>query len=157
MTQNRSNQFIVGLFVIAGLASLFIALALITGRTGPTDTYYTVMNNVAGIKYGTPVVFEGYHIGQVDDIEPYETEEGMQFRLTLAVREDWRIPSDSQTLVSSPGILAGKTILIRGGQSPEQFAPGDTSPALGWGSLFAARAQRGDRIAGLGQPVCGPE
>ena len=32
--------------------------------------YFVTYNNVSGIKYGTPVAFEGYQVGQVEIIEP---------------------------------------------------------------------------------------
>lgn len=138
MTQSNINQFVVGLFVLAGIATLFVGLALITGRAGPTDSYYTVLNNVAGVKYGTQVVYEGYPIGQVESIEPQETDEGMQFKLELAVEKDWRIPEDSTAAISSPGVLAAKTILIRGGRARTYLAPGDTLPAIGTDSMLGA-------------------
>jgi len=138
VTQYRINQFAVGLFVLAGLVTLFLMLAMLTGRTGPTHSYFTVLNNVAGVQYGTQVVYEGYPIGQVQNIEPEPGDEGLQFRLELAVDRNWQIPDDSVTVVSSPSVLSAKTILIRGGKSQNYFEPGDTLPAIGSASMFGA-------------------
>lgn len=138
MTQYRINQFIVGIFVLAGLVTLFVALALLTGRTGPTDTYYTLLDNVAGVKFGTQVVYEGYPIGQVENIEPTEADGKLRFQLALAIKKDWNIPKDSHAVISAPSVLSAKTILIRGGESTEYFAPGDNLPAIGSGSMFGA-------------------
>ena len=42
MRNNKINYLVVGGFVIAMMAGLAAALALLTGRTGATDEYYTV-------------------------------------------------------------------------------------------------------------------
>lgn len=151
MTQYRINQFVVGSFVLAGLATLFIALALLTGRTGPSDRYYTLLDNVAGVKYGTPVVYEGFHVGQVESIEPDQSEGKLRFRLQLSVRKDWRIPTDSITLISAPGVLAAKSIMIRGGKATSYFEPGDTLPSVKGGSMFAALGDIAQTFADLSQ------
>lgn len=151
MTQYRINQFVVGAFVIAGLVTLFIGLALLTGRTGPTDHYYTLLNNVAGVKFGTQVVYEGYPVGQVDSVEPFESDGKLLFRLTLAVKKGWRIPTDSTAVISSPSVLSAKTILIRGGSSTRYFAPGDNLPAIGTGSMFGALEDMAQTFADLSE------
>lgn len=138
MTQSNINQFVVGLFVLACITTLFAGLAMITGRTGPTDSYFTLLDNVAGVKYGTQVVYEGYPIGQVESIEPQATEQGMQFKLELAVEKDWRIPEHSTAMISYPGVLAASTISIRGGKSRNYLEPGDTLPAEGTAGIFGA-------------------
>jgi phospholipid/cholesterol/gamma-HCH transport system substrate-binding protein len=97
-----------------------------------------VLNNVAGVKYGTQVVYEGYPIGQVESIKPQATDQGMQFKLELAVRKDWRIPEHSTAVISSPGVLAARTILIRGGGSRTYLEPGDTLPSAGTADMFGA-------------------
>ncbi len=138
MTQNKTDQFTVGLFVLAGLTSLFVVLALLTGKTGPTDTYFTTLENVAGIKFGTQVVYEGYPIGQVEELNPVDDNGQMKFNITMGIRKNWRIPSDSSAIVFAPSVLAAKTILIKGGKSPDSFSPGDTLPSAPTPDIFGA-------------------
>ena len=49
MTAFKVNLTVVGVFVVAALATLIVSLALLAGRTGPTDTDYTEFGNVAGL------------------------------------------------------------------------------------------------------------
>ena len=53
MKSNKVNYVVVGSFVLAILVGLVISVAMLTGRTGATDTYFAVYDNVTSIKYGT--------------------------------------------------------------------------------------------------------
>ena len=70
MKRENINYLAVGLFVIVIMSAFFVVVYKITGRTGPTDHYFVTYDNVTGIKYGTPVSYEGYQVGQVELIEP---------------------------------------------------------------------------------------
>ena len=100
------------------------ALLLLTGRTGATDTYYAVYDNVAGVKFGTSVRFEGYEIGQVETVEPVTADGRTRFRVTLAVQSGFPIPRESEASVASAGLLAGSAISITRGQSSDVLDPG---------------------------------
>jgi phospholipid/cholesterol/gamma-HCH transport system substrate-binding protein len=78
---------------------------------------------VEGIKYGTPVLYEGYQIGQVDLVEPQREGGGTQFRITLAVTRGWQIPEDSIAAVVKSGLLSAVAIDIEEGKSPNPLAP----------------------------------
>ena len=65
MRSHFLNYTLVGVFVSAMIAALVVVLSLLAGRTGPTDTYSTVLDDVTDIKYGTLVRFAGFPIGQV--------------------------------------------------------------------------------------------
>ncbi|MFQ5773851.1 MAG: MlaD family protein [Kiloniellaceae bacterium] len=115
MYNKRINYVAVGLFVSAMLIAAAISVALLSGRTGPTDRYYVVLDNVADIKFGTQVRYEGYPIGQVQRIAPVPDGARMRFRVDLNVARGWRIPADSVARIGSSGFLAAKTIDIAGG------------------------------------------
>ncbi len=70
MRNHFLNYTAVGIFVAAMIAALVVALSLLSGRTGPTDTYFVVLDDVTDVKYGTVVRFAGYPIGQVEEISP---------------------------------------------------------------------------------------
>ena len=110
MTNHRINYAVVGIFVIAALVSLVAAVAVLTGQTGSTTTYFTTYKNVGGLKFGTQVLYEGYPVGQVEEIAPEEFKGSTRFRITLAIAEGWRIPADSIAEVSASGLLAAVTI-----------------------------------------------
>lgn len=111
------NYVIVGLFVLAAIVGVVLSLAMLTGRTGATDRYFTIYDNVGGVKFGTPVLFEGYTIGQVEDVEPEITDAGTRFRVEIAVEEGWPIPEDSSADVTASGFLGGVMINISAGDS----------------------------------------
>ena len=56
MRSSKINYLIVGLFVLAMIGALVTTVAMLTGRTGAVDNYYTYYANVNGIKFGTQVV-----------------------------------------------------------------------------------------------------
>jgi phospholipid/cholesterol/gamma-HCH transport system substrate-binding protein len=129
MTSFKVNLTIVGVFVLAALATLVIALAVLAGRTGPTDTYYTEYSNVAGLKFGSQVMFEGYPIGQVEEVDPMSGDSRLRFRVEISIARGWQIPDDSIARSVSPGVLAPQTIAITAGKSQTMLKPGDTIPS----------------------------
>ena len=64
MKSNKVNYVVVGVFVLAMLVGAIAAIALLSGRTGPTETYFTSYGDVSGIKFGTKVLYMGYPVGQ---------------------------------------------------------------------------------------------
>jgi phospholipid/cholesterol/gamma-HCH transport system substrate-binding protein len=123
------NYAAVGGFVVAMLIACVATISALTGRTGATDDYYLVLSNVADVKFGTQVRYEGYPIGQVERIVPEPAENGMRFRLEVSVRQGWRLPDDSLARVGSSSLLAAKTIDIASGKSPTPLKPGTEIPS----------------------------
>jgi phospholipid/cholesterol/gamma-HCH transport system substrate-binding protein len=126
MKNARINYVVVGGFVIAMAVGLVAAVALLTGRTGATDSYYVVYRNVAGVKFGTQVLFEGFPVGQVEEIEPMPVDDGMRFRVEVGVKEGWKVPDDSVAEITAPGLLSAFTVNIMGGKSKTALEPGST-------------------------------
>jgi len=124
MKASRINYFAVGLFVIASIVGLVVAIAVLSGRTGATDPYYAIYRNVTGVKFGTQVMYEGYPIGQVETVTPVPEVGRMTFRVDFAVRQGWRIPEDSVATIAAPGLLAAITISIQAGKSETALKPG---------------------------------
>src|SRR5262245_25098910 len=116
MQDSRINYVVVGAFVSAMLVAFVAIISILAGSSGSTDKYYTVYNNVGGIKYGTQVLYEGYQIGQVMSVEPVAGEHTMMFRVNLEVEEGWKIPDDSVAVAAVSGLLSAMTVDIRGGQ-----------------------------------------
>ncbi len=129
MTSTKLNLTLVGVFVLAGIASLVFVLAVLSGRTGEVDTYYTSYSNVTGLKFGSQVLFEGYPVGQVERVEPVENDGRMSFRVQLSVTAGWKIPDDSVAVSTASGVLAPQTIAIQAGRSAKPFEPGATIPS----------------------------
>lgn len=124
MTGFRGNLVAVGTLVLAALGSLLLVLAILAGRTGATDHYYTLYDNVTGLKYGSQVFYEGYAVGQVERIEPDMDADHMQFRVEMTVRKGWHIPEDSIARSVTVSFLAPQTIAITAGKSARMLSPG---------------------------------
>lgn len=138
MRRDNINYLAVGVFVIAVGAALLVTLYKITGRAGPTDTYHVYYDNVAGIKYGTGVYYEGFQVGQVEAVVPEAGADGLRFRVEFSVRQGWRVPEDSVARVVASGLLSAVTIDIAEGASASVLAPGSEVRGRGQANLFAA-------------------
>ena len=136
MKRDHVNYVLVGAFVLAMLSLAATGLFLVTGRTGPVDTYYVVYDHVTGLDRGTPVYFEGYQVGRVEAIEPRRTAQGMHYRVEISVREDWPVPADSVAQMTASGLLAQLSINIRQGEADALLEPGEVIAGQEGGDLF---------------------
>lgn len=128
-----------------------IIISILAGSTGATDKYYTVYNNVGGLKYGTQVLYEGYQIGQVDSIEPMFDDDSVQFRVDIEIDEGWVIPDDSVARATVSGLLSAMTIDIAGGESTQPLLPGALIPGVAPSNFFAALSEIGAEFGDLSQ------
>jgi len=126
MKKEKTNYFMVGLFVIAGFLLLFVMLFKITGGQSDSDEYYVVFDNVTGIKDGIVVTYSGYAIGAVNGVEPIFNNGKTVYKLTMWVKSGWQIPKDSSAQIVMPAIISDKQIEITQGVSKQFLSPGDT-------------------------------
>ena len=119
------------------IVTLVTSVALLTGRTGAADNYYTYYSNVTGVKFGTQVVYEGYPIGQVEEVTPEEKDGRMLFRVDFGINQGWRIPKDSRVEIAAPGLLAAVTLSIKAGAEKVSLKPGDQVPSKERSDIFA--------------------
>jgi len=124
MKRDNVNYLLVGSFVLLMAAVLLYALYRITGHSAKGDTYYTHFANVAGIKEGTVVTYEGYEVGNVAQIEPEAREARTMYRVTLNLRQPVKIPVDSRALIATPGLLAAPLVEIKEGSARDVLAAG---------------------------------
>ena len=126
MKRDNINYLYVGGFTITMLVLLMIVLLKITGQGNVSDTYYTIYDNVSGIREGTTVTYGGYQVGKLIDIEPIREKGKTKYKLELAVKSGWPIPVDSFVRVVSPGLLAEAQIDISEGQAIALLKPEET-------------------------------
>ena len=139
--QNKNlNYAALGLFVIGMIAAAVGATVVLSGPTGSHDRYTALFGNVADVKFGTQVRYEGFPVGQVEEIRPVVKDGAMVFLLDLSVRPGWKIPADSVARIGSSSILGGKTVEIRGGKSASSLKPGDNIASAPPADMFAAMA-----------------
>ena len=63
MKRDNVNYLLVGSFVLLMAGVLLYALYRITGHSAKGDLYVTHFSNVAGIKEGSLVTYEGFEVG----------------------------------------------------------------------------------------------
>lgn len=156
MRKHNLNYAIIGLFVTGTLTALVVVFALMTGRTGSTDSYDIIFDNVADVKFGTQVRFEGYPIGTVEGIAPFTDDGGSRFRLTIGVEEGWRIPADSIARIGSSSFLGARTIDIVRGASETMVAPRGQISSEPSTDIFSAITRVADEISDVNKELLRP-
>jgi phospholipid/cholesterol/gamma-HCH transport system substrate-binding protein len=156
MRDSRINYVLVGSFVLAMLVALMVSIAWISGRTGRTDSYFAVYDNVGGVRYGTKVLFEGFTIGQVEDIQPLRDEGKVKFKLRLSVTGGWPMPDDSVARIAASGLLAAVAIDIKGGSNSALLHPGALIKSQSGGNLFNAMTDIASEVTNLSHTALRP-
>jgi len=138
MKHEHINYFAVGLFVITMVTAFVTVIILLTGKSGDTESYTVFYDNISGLKYGSNVSYEGYLIGQVEEITPIQKPGATRYQVTLSVIEDWKIPNDSIARMVSSGLLSDVAINIIEGESKTSHKPGDTITGQEGSNVFAS-------------------
>jgi len=156
MRDDQRNYAVVGVFVIAIAVGLIAWLAVLAGRTGATDPYHVHFANVMGLSSGTQVLYEGYPIGMIEDIEPTARDGRQLFRLDISVERGWAIPEDSVATITASGLLAAVVVNVGAGTSTTLLDPGDEIPSLESPDLFAAMSSVAEDVGELIQESLRP-
>lgn len=149
MKRDNVNYVLVGAAVLVAAVLLLVALAMITGRGGASTAYYTHYRNVTGLRYGAPVFYQGYRIGQVGAIVPERDKNGTRYKVELDVRRDWAIPKDSIARLTATGLLADVAVGIDEGKDRVMAAPGAELTGVENADIFSAMNELAGQISGL--------
>jgi phospholipid/cholesterol/gamma-HCH transport system substrate-binding protein len=122
----RDREVMVGLFVIAGIAAVFIALFTLTDAATFRGRYIvtTVVTDAHGIRRGDPVLMRGVNIGRVQRFDIDKD----QVAIRLEVEGEYRIPKDSRVELKSQGLLGSMVAEFIPGHANEVLRRGDTVP-----------------------------
>lgn len=149
MKRDNVNYVLVGAVVLAAFVLLLVALAMITGRSGASTAYYTHYRNVTGLRFGAPVFYQGYRIGQVGAITPERDAKGTRYKIELDVRRDWPIPKDSIARLTATGLLADVAIGISEGEAKEMAASGSELAGAESADIFSAMNELASQMSDL--------
>jgi len=149
MRRDTVNYTLVGTVVLAAIVLLLVGLALITGRGTATTGYVVRYRNVTGLRYGAPIFYQGYRVGQVGEVTPERTPDGIRYKVDLSIRRDWPIPKDSPARLQSTGLLADVSVGISEGTSKESLAPGGELHGVEGADIFAAMNELAGQISEL--------
>lgn len=137
MKDDQRNYIVVGIFVIAMLAGLIAWIALLSGRTGATDDYYILYDNVGGLAEGTQILYQGYPVGMIEEISLVEVDGRQCFRVDVSVKRGWEIPEDSVAEVTASGLLSAVVVEIHSGESETPLEPGSRIGSVEPANVFA--------------------
>ncbi len=146
MRSNKINYVLVGIFVMATAFALVVAVLTLSGNRGSTDSYHAIYRNVTGVKFGTQILYEGYPIGQVEEVTPVAQGGGMRFRVDLSVAEGWQIPADSVAAIEAPSLLSAIVIAVSEGESKSALKPGDRIESREAENLFNVMSSVAEQI-----------
>ena len=129
-----SLEFIVGLFLIAGIGAVTYLSVVISGVSGFSSEGYRLMakfENSSGLKRGAVIEIAGVKVGKVESIslEP-ETQESLVW---LEIDQNIEIQDDAVASIRTAGIIGDKFIKISVGGG-DVLVDGDeiieTEPAI---------------------------
>ena len=111
-----SVEFIVGLFLISGIAALTYLSVVISGVSGFSDNGYRLMakfENSSGLKRGAVIEIAGVKIGKVESIslDPI-TQDSLVW---LEINQGVEIQDDAVASIRTAGIIGDKYIKISSG------------------------------------------
>lgn len=149
MKRDHVNYTLVGVVVLAAFGVLLFALAMITGRSGASTDYHTYYGNVTGLRYGAPVFYQGYRIGQVSALTPERGAKGTRYKVTLSLRRDWPVPSDSVARLQATGLLADVAIGIREGMAKDTLPAGGEIKGEEGADIFGAMNELAGEVTAL--------
>ena len=149
MIDSRRDYMITGSFVVAMLVILVVWIAILSGGTGSTTTYWIRYQNVIGLSSGTQILFEGYPVGSIEKISPLSRAEGGGFRLDVSVDSGWSIPVDSTASVTMESLLSAFVVNIDRGGSSDMLTAGSEIPSEELPGLLAALSSVAGLVGGL--------
>lgn len=127
-SNQRTIEILVGLFVAAGLAALFVLAMRVSNITAFRDTGgYTVVGlfqNIGGLKEKAPVNMAGVQVGRVSSIELDPETFEARVELTISQRFD-NLPADTSAAVRTSGLLGEQYIGLQPGGMPTTLQDGD--------------------------------
>ncbi|SHK92452.1 MlaD family protein [Fibrobacter sp. UWEL] len=124
MKKYSALYFSVGLVVILALVILVFGIFFLNEKD-PRETYntfYLRFTQVSTLVLDDPVKVNGVKLGKVEKIEL----SGHRVVVTVRLRTDVKIPTDSEIRVQNIGIMGERQIGMILGDSTKYFTPGDT-------------------------------
>jgi len=123
----RTIEILVGLFVAAGLAALFMLAMKVSNLANYTgDDGYEIsarFDNIGGLKVRSPVAASGVRVGQVVAIA-YDLD-GYEARVTMSIDPQYdKFPTDTAASVLTSGLLGEQFIGLQPGAEEEFLKAG---------------------------------
>ncbi|MCP5419228.1 MAG: outer membrane lipid asymmetry maintenance protein MlaD [Gammaproteobacteria bacterium] len=128
MAPTKTLETAVGLFVVLGLAALFMLAMQVSNirELGNNDGYTVNANfeNIGGLKVRAPVTLAGVRIGRVVNIaiDPQTYEAVVRF----TIAPEYHLPTDTSASILTSGLLGEQYIGLEPGGMDTDLQEGDT-------------------------------
>ena len=139
--KNRSIEFLVGSFVLFGLAAVFyLAIQVGSARFFGSDSYTVTarFSSASGVNPGSRVEIAGVRVGTVKDVV---LDEFFDAIVTLELPNSLELDEETIASVKTAGLIGDRFINLLPGGSGEPMEPGfmivDTESALDLESLIS--------------------
>lgn len=126
MTRSPIRDFLVGLFVLAGLGAIAYLSFSVGGLSysGPGGlTLYAAFDQTGGLKARAPVVVSGVKVGQVKSIG---LDKSYRARVEMDLDRRLTLPTDTSASIVTAGILGDRYISLQLGGDEQTLKSGDT-------------------------------
>jgi len=125
MSRSPVRDFVVGLFVLAGLgaiAYLSMNVGNFSFRKDGGLVLFASFDETGGLKARAPVVIAGVKVGQVTSIT---LDQNARARVDLDLDKNLKIPTDTSASIVTSGILGDRYISLQLGGESEMLKPGE--------------------------------
>ena len=125
MQQSATRDFVVGLFVVAGLLTIGYLSIQVGGSTYKGNgglVLYAGFDEIGGLKPRAPVAIAGVNVGQVTGID---LDEYLRARVTLEVDSGLDLPVDTSAGIRTAGLLGDHFIALEPGGEEDLLTSGE--------------------------------
>ena len=115
----------IGIYAVVILLCAWAGIRFLSGLDvfGRTRNYTAHYEQVNGLQDAAAVVINGVKVGQVTGVALDVENGGVD--VTISVNKAYNIPTDSKAMMFSAGLMGGKSIEIKMGESKEYLKSGD--------------------------------
>lgn len=122
---NSSRDFVVGLFVCAGLAAmawLSLQVGGVSLSPAPRLTLFAHFDDIGGLTDRSPVRVAGVTVGRVTAID---LDDDLRARVTLEVEEDVPLSIDTAAAIRTSGLLGDQFVALEPGAEDATLTQGE--------------------------------
>jgi phospholipid/cholesterol/gamma-HCH transport system substrate-binding protein len=126
MSRSPVRDFLVGIFVLAGLAAIAYLSITVGGFSlgGPSGMkLFADFDEIGGLKPRAQVVISGVKVGQVTNIT---LDKDYRARVALEVRRNLELPVDTTASIVTAGLLGDRYISLQLGGEEQYLKSSDT-------------------------------
>jgi phospholipid/cholesterol/gamma-HCH transport system substrate-binding protein len=118
----------IGLVVLIAFALFLWGVNFLKGKNlfVKERILYAEYDQVNGLEVASPVILNGFKIGQVEDINFKPGDVKGKLLVTLLIKNQIKLPSDSRAHIFSSDIVGSKAIELRLGSATDFLESGDT-------------------------------